>query len=145
MAMDSDRIAKYIEKVELFHGLTQEEMVKIFSKGTTMRCTKGETVFYKGTVGSQMFVVLGGRIGVYDGSKCLAELVVGDMFGEMALVCKEPRSATTIAMEDSRLFVLSESIFEKLLTKRVSIRILLNILSTMSRRIKEGNVKLSQR
>ena len=145
MAIDSDKIARYIEKIELFHGLTQDDMLKIFSKGTTMRCAKGETIFFKDTVGSQMFVVLGGTVGVYDGAKSLAQLSVGDMFGEMALVSKEPRSATTIAMEDSSLFVLSESIFERLLTKRVAIQILLNILRTQSRRIKEGNVKLSQR
>ncbi len=140
-AMDLEKVARYVEKVELFNGLTPEDVVKILSKGTTMQCVKGETLFFKGTVGNQMYVVLGGKIGILDGEKCLATLSTGDMFGEMALVNKEPRVATAKALEDSKLFVLSESTFEYLLTKRVAIRILLNIIATLSRRLKASNVK----
>lgn len=142
--MDANTVKQYIERVDLFRGLTPEEVTKIMSKGMTMRCVKGETVFYKGTVGSQMYVVLGGKLGVYDDENLLASLKTGDMFGEMALVNKEPRSATVKAMEDSRLFVLSESTFERLMSKRVAIRILLNIISTMSKRLKDANIRLAK-
>jgi len=140
--VDMSKVDQYIEKIDLFHGLTREEVVKIFSKGMTMRCAQGETVFYKGTVGSQMYVVLGGKIGVFDDDQCFAVLRPGDMFGEMALVNKTPRSATVKALEDSRLFVLSENIFERLMTKRVAIRILLNIVRTLSQRLRDTNAKL---
>lgn len=129
------------EKVELFHGLTVDDISKIFARGMTVRVQKGETVFYKGTVGSQMYIVLGGLVGVYDGSRCLATLSTGDMFGEMALINSEPRSATVIATEDSHLFVLSETTFQTLLTKRVAIRLLLNIVRTLSHRLRDANVK----
>lgn len=139
--MDYEKIDKLIERVDLFHGLSREELVKIFSKGMTMRVTKGETIFHKGTVGSQMYVVLGGKVGVFDGNKQLAELRTGDMFGEMALVNREPRSATVIAMEESKLFVLSEHTFQQLLTKRVAIQILMNIITTLSTRLKNSNAR----
>jgi len=142
MSVDIEMADKYIAKVDLFKGLSREDVVKILSKGMTMRCAKGEVVFFKETVGSQMYVVLGGRMGVYDGDTCIATLNVGDMFGEMALVNKEPRSATVRALEESRLFVLSETTFEHLLTKRVAIRILLNIIHTLSNRLRESNVRL---
>lgn len=141
--MDYEKIDKLIERVDLFHGLTREELVKIFSKGITMRVTKGETIFHKGTVGSQMYVVLGGSVGVFDGNQQLAALHTGDMFGEMALVNREPRSATVIAVEESKLFVLSENTFQQLLTKRVAIQILMNIVNTLSKRLKNTNAKLS--
>jgi len=115
--------------------------MKILSKGMTLRCAKGETLFYQGTVGSQMYVVLGGTVGVFDGPRCIARLHTGDMFGEMALVDKAPRSATVTALEESRLFVLSESTFEHLLTKRVAIRILLNIIHTLSKRLRDSNAQ----
>ena len=139
--MDYEKIDKLIERVDLFHGLSREELVKIFSKGMTMRVTQGETIFHKGTVGSQMYVVLGGKVGVFDGNKQLAELRTGDMFGEMALVNREPRSATVIAMEESKLFVLSEHTFQQLLTKRVAIQILMNIITTLSTRLKNSNAR----
>jgi CRP-like cAMP-binding protein len=137
--MDMAQIQRYIEKVELFHGVQPENVVKILAKGTTMVCQKGEVIFYKGTVGSQMYVVLGGTVGVFDGDKCLAKLGVGDMFGEMALVNKEPRSATVAAIENSHLFMLTETTFQHLLTKHVAIQLLMNIIATLSKRLKTSN------
>lgn len=141
--MDTAKVDKLIERVELFHGLTREEVVKIFSHGLTMNCAKGETVFFEGTVGSQMFVVLGGKVGVYRANKCLSELRTGDMFGEMALVCDEPRSATVVALENTKLFVLKEETFDKLMTKRVAIRMLFNIVRTLSHRLKDTNARVT--
>ncbi len=140
--MDLAKVNQYIERVELFHGLLPEEVVKIFSKGLTMQCAKGEALFYKGTVGNQLYVVLGGKIGIFEGQQCIATMLTGDMFGEMALVNKEPRSATAIALENSHLFVLTESTFEYLMTKRAAIRILLNIIHSLSKRLKATNLKL---
>jgi len=127
--------------VELFRGLTPDDVSKIFARGMTIRVLRGETVFYKGTIGSQMYVVLAGTVVVRDGDKELATLSRGDMFGEMALINNEPRSATVVAMEDSLLFVLSETTFQHLLTKRVAIQILLNIVRTLSHRLRDSNVK----
>jgi len=140
--MDYEKVDKLIERVDLFHGLTREELVKIFAKGMTMRVSKGETIFHKGTVGSQMYVVLGGSVGVFDGNKQLAALHTGDMFGEMALVNREPRSASVIALEEAKVFVLSENTFQQLMTKRVAIQILLNIVRTLSGRLKALNARL---
>jgi len=141
--MDNAQVDKLIQHVELFHGFNREEVIKIFSKGMTMRISKGETVFYKDTVGSQMYVVLGGTVGVFDNDKIIAKLRTGDMFGEMAIVNQEPRSATVIAVEDSKLFVLSEDTFKRLLTKHVAIRLLMNIIHTLSKRLKNTNQRLT--
>lgn len=132
------------ERVDLFRGLAPEDVAKIFARGMTLRAGKGDTIFYKGTTGSQMFVVLGGKVGVFDGSKCVAELGVGTMFGEMSLLLDEPRSATVMAIEDSMLFALSEEVFHKILTKRVAVQILLNICKTMGSRVKDVNLKMRE-
>lgn len=127
------------ERVELFRGLTPSDVRKIFAKGMTVRVAKGDTIFYKGTTGSQMYVLLAGEVGVFDGPKKLATLTTGHTFGEMSLLNQEPRSATIVALTDSNVFILSEDVFQKLLTKRVAIQILLNIARTMSQRISDSN------
>ena len=142
--MDEAAVRELIKRCELFHGLVPEDVMKIFAKGMTMRVAKGEAIFYKGTIGNQMYVVLAGKVGVHDQGKLLASLTLGDMFGEMALVNKEPRSADVLALEDTRLFVLNQETFEKLMTKRVSIQMLFNIIRTLSHRLKESNLRLKQ-
>jgi len=141
--MDAATVDKYIERVSLFHGLSREEVAKIFAKGMTMHVNADQDIFVQGTVGNQMYVVLGGKLGVYNGKKCIAELRTGDMFGEMALVNKEPRSATVTAINDSRLFVLSETTFERLMSKRVAIRVLFNIIKTLSHRLSDANKRIA--
>lgn len=145
MEATDSRFKMLAERIDLFKGLTASDVQKIFAKGMTIRVDKGETVFHKGTTGSQMYIILGGKIGVFDGPTQLAMLGVGDTFGEMSLLKGEPRSATIIALQTSSLFVLSEQIFQKLLTKRVAVQILLNIARSISDRLSDSNTQLRER
>lgn len=139
-----ERYRVYAQRVELFRGINPEDVQKILSKGMTMHVAKGDTIFHKGTTGQQMFVILGGIVALYDGKKHLATVRTGEMFGEMALINSEPRSATAVAAEDCSLFVLDETTFQKLMTKSVAIRMLLNIIATQSHRLKAVNERLTK-
>jgi CRP-like cAMP-binding protein len=129
-------------RVPLFKGIEPTDVAKIFTKGMTMQVEKGNTIFYEGTTGNTMFIVLGGKVALLDGKKHIASLRMGDMFGEMAIITEEPRSATAVAEENTQLFILSEQTFHKLLTKRVAVQLLLNIVGTLSHRLRDSNKKL---
>jgi hypothetical protein len=47
-----------------------------------------------------------------------------------------------VAAETSQLFILSETFFQKLMTKRIAIRMLLNIIGAMSKRLRSMNKRL---
>lgn len=138
------RFVKMVEVVDIFHGLRPTDVAKIFARGLTMNVQKGDVVFHKGTVGNQMFVVLGGLFGVFDGKNQIASLRTGDTFGEMSLLLEAPRSATVMALESSKVFVLDERVFQKLLTKRVAVQMLLNISRMLGARLQNANKKLRE-
>jgi len=140
---DATKYSGLAKRIPLFNGVSPEDTHKIFSKGMTVVMEKDNVIFYEGTEGNQMFVVLAGTVDLFSGKKKIARLTSGDMFGEMALINNEPRSATAVAVERSQLFVLSETAFQKLMTKRISIRMLLNIVGVMSDRIREANKRLA--
>lgn len=140
---DAAKYANLAQRIPLFKGISSEDVHKIFAKGMTVVMEKDNVIFYEGTTGNQMFVILAGTVDLYTGKKKIATLRSGDMFGEMALINNEPRSATAVAAERSQLFVLSETTFQKLMTKRVAIRMLLNIVGVMSNRIREANKRLA--
>ena len=91
-----------------------------------------------------MYVVLGGTIGIFDGPVHMATLDAGSTFGEMSLLTGMPRSASAVAMERSNIFALDESVFQKLLTKRVAVQMLLNLSRMMGRRIQDANRKIRE-
>lgn len=130
---------KMAKNLDIFQGLDAADIEKIFSRCTTLVVEKGDMVFHKGTVGNQMFAVLGGSIGIYDGKKLLATLREGDTFGEMSLLMHETRSATALALERTLLFALDERLFTKLLTKRVAVQMLLNISRLLGERLTAAN------
>ena len=132
------------QRVDLFQGIQPTDIEKIFKRGMTHRVSKGEALFYKGTAGNHMYVILGGMMGVFDGESQIATLGLGATFGEMSLLLGDARSATVKALEDSVVFKLDEHIFHKLLTKKVAVQMLLNISRSMARRIQDTNLKLRE-
>ena len=132
------------QRIALFKKIDMDDVARIFVKGMTMIVQKENVIFYQNTTGNTMYVILSGKVDLYDGKKHLTSLGEGDMFGEMALISTEPRSATAMAAEDTHLFVLTEETFHKLMTKRVAVQMLLNIVGILSARLRDTNKKLTR-
>jgi CRP-like cAMP-binding protein len=64
---------------------------------------KGEIIFDKGDPGDVMYVVKSGRVSLVKGDTVLEVVEANGVFGEMALVDSEPRSARAVAASDCEL------------------------------------------
>jgi len=137
-----DKYVRLVETMDLFNGIHPEVLMRIMAMGLTEAVTKGTTIFQKGDPGKKMYVILEGKVNVIDDGKVIAVLGKGEMFGEMALLSPEKRSATVVAEESSSFFVLTQSAFHQLFTKPVAIRLLLNIVGTLSERLRKTNEEL---
>ncbi len=78
----------------------------------------GEEVFREGDLGFEIYIVKSGLVEISrqiegEGRATLAFLGEGNLFGEMALVDRSPRSARAVALEDTVCFVLPESVFRE--------------------------------
>ena len=78
----------------------------------------GETVFEKGELGDSLYMIVNGKVRVHDEGRTLNYLETGDVFGEMALLDPQPRSASVVAERDTRLLYLDQRYFTQLLIKR---------------------------
>jgi len=107
----------------------------------------GENIILQGKTGDSMYVVQSGRVEVVQhaesgGEQHLAFLEAGDFFGEMAVFEKEVRSATVRAAGDARVLKVDK----KTLLRRIREDPLLavNLLKTMSHRIRELNAEIAR-
>lgn len=141
MLLTPDKCTQLAKRMKLFHGLTAKDVCDILNRGLAMRWGAGETVVHKGANSNQMYVIVEGRVGVYDGEKQLAKLEAGEMFGEMALFSNRPRSATVVALESCILLALSQETLKSILEKRVAVELLLNIVRTLSERLRDANAR----
>jgi len=139
--MDSmrDTYAVLARRMDLFRGLRPEDVARIFACGATVEFEEGATIFAKGAAGDSMYVVLGGDIVIEDEGRELAVLGRGDMFGEMALLSEATRSADAKAQTFASCLELSKDIIHGLDTPQVSNQLLLNVIATLSQRLRAAN------
>lgn len=71
----------------------------------------GTIIFRQGDAANEMFVIKSGRVRIQLGNRTLSELNADTVFGEMALIDNEPRSATAVAVTDVELVPVSERQF----------------------------------
>jgi CRP/FNR family cyclic AMP-dependent transcriptional regulator len=109
---------------------------------------KDKVIFREGHDGTDAFVLESGKVGVFkniDGKAVrLAILEKGAMFGEMAAITGERRSATTIALEHSVVVRISKSTIQQKMGScdpfiKALIAILINNLSRVNERYATTN------
>ena len=71
----------------------------------------GSVIFREDDEAHELFVIKSGQVRIQMGNRTLNELAADSIFGEMALIDGEPRSATAIAMTDVELVPVSEKQF----------------------------------
>lgn len=104
---------------------------------------KGETVFNEGDKGSFMCVIHQGSISVVKTDRNDEAVVMGvegpgRVFGEMAVLDGEPRSATCLARSDCRMLVLEKTALDAMIEEkpRLGAKVLRAIAISLSRRMR---------
>ncbi len=112
-----------------------QQLVKKYSKVFKA----GSQIFSEGDFGREMYIILKGEIEIFrilDGKKSqLAVLKQGDIFGELAIIDKFPRSANAVALTDSVVLAVNSSAFESvILESKDFTKKIIKLLSTRIRR-----------
>jgi CRP/FNR family cyclic AMP-dependent transcriptional regulator len=98
------------------------------------------TIFREGEDGAEMYVITQGRVEIRkstgpSSAKTLTTLQAGDIFGEMAIIDRKPRSATAVAVEPTKVLVLNDTLFDRMLVSNPDFaRRMIGILSDRIRR-----------
>ena len=94
----------------------------------------GTPVFEAGASGTQMFGIVDGQVEVRLPGGAVRRLGPGDTFGEMAIVDSSPRSATVVAVTDTKLAVIDRRMFLFLVQETPMFA--LQVMSGMAERIR---------
>ena len=95
---------------------------------------KGEPVFKRGEPADCMYVVAEGEVDLVIGNEHLETLRPSDIFGELALITSEPRSATARARTDCRVVEIPEGRFMYLVQETPNFA--LEVMRVLTRRLR---------
>lgn len=110
--IDAVKYLLFLKKVPLFSQMSLEQLEVVGRIVTEVAVFRSEVVFREGEMGDRMYVIVEGRVKVVKNYHAPNEIVLAtlsetDYFGEMAILDREPRSATIVVDEDSRLLSIS--------------------------------------
>ncbi len=135
-----------LQAVPLFRFLNYQELVKIASLTVLRHFVADEVIFNEGDEGEELFVVLSGRVRVQKGDQILVAFGQGEHFGEMALIDREPRSATVTAVDDTRLLAMKRPDFFHIIKheREMAVKLLWQFLGVLTERLRSTSSELGE-
>ena len=106
----------------------------------TTRLPAGHRFFAAGESGEEMYVVLSGDVEISLRGKVLETVHAGGIFGEMALIDRQTRSADVVAKTDVKVAVIDRKRFLFLLTRNPYFAI--EVMTVMTERLRAFDDKL---
>jgi CRP/FNR family transcriptional regulator, cyclic AMP receptor protein len=131
----------------MFADLGADELQRLASLCHTQQLAVGEVLFQKGDAGDGLFGVRRGQIrietGASDGSRLTLNFMgPGELFGEVAVLDGQSRTADAMAGEPSELFVLRRADFLAFLEREP--RVAIKIIQLLCQRIRWQSERMEE-
>ena len=131
----------------VFSTLSEEELAQVAQVAMSRRFEAGTVVFKEGDEGTTCYIVRTGRARAIrehpDGrSITLAHFDPGDIFGEMAMLDGERRSATVEATEDTEAIAILSTDMHRLLREHPDISV--KLIAALGQRLRDTNERLAR-
>ena len=139
-------IDENLQKTPLFSTLDEEAALALQKSMVPQSIKRGNTLFQEGDSGDRLYVVTEGKIKLSHASgdgreSVLMVLGPGDMFGELSLFDPGPRTATAVAVTDSKVLGLGNTDLNPWLAGRPEVA--QKLLQALAHRLRRTNETMS--
>jgi len=139
----------WLRKAEIFSTLSDIELEYIENISVFKNFSEGEEILTEGETKKVLYIIASGKVQIvktdkWEGSTLIAELVEGDIIGELEFFAGTPFTATTVAVSDTTVLSIGDEgeSFDKMLGTHpeVTAAILYQFLRFFSKRLRKANV-----
>ena len=118
MALSLDEAGQFLRKCTFFSATSDGTLTELASQARQINLGAGQTLFNKGDLGTAMYFVMEGCVRIHNGDVVITHLDAGQVFGEVAALSNELRTASVTAEMDTTLLMLEqESIYTTLASR----------------------------
>jgi CRP/FNR family cyclic AMP-dependent transcriptional regulator len=149
-----------LRRVEVLSGLTDEQLAEVAAMCHTETYNDQEIIVHQGDPSDDIYVIDTGSVEIVlrgaqvtaetlavSGPQAIVSLGRGQVFGEMALIDKGPRSATVRCTADgSQLYVIGRDDFTRLCEQDTAIgyKVMRNLAADLSFKLRHRNLSWTQ-
>ena len=126
----------FLKSIDLFSQIPGEDLSQIAQITDEVHYEEGEAIFAEGDPGDTLFFVIDGKVRIHTAGDELAVLGERQVFGEMALLDSEPRSASASAISDITLLKIQRDDFNEILAEKSEIA--QGIIKVLTRRVRSN-------
>jgi CRP-like cAMP-binding protein len=110
-----------LKSVDIFAHTAEEILVDLAGLLKEIHAPAATTIFQQGERGDSMYIVVEGEVEALDGDRAFTRMGERQVFGEMALLDGEPRTATIRTTQQTQLLRLDQEPFYELMDDRIEI------------------------
>jgi len=141
----SGTLVELLKGTPLFSSTPEETLHWLARQAVTRSYESNQTIVYQNEPGYAFYIILSGRVKVVlrgeEGKEViLTTLGRGEFFGEMAVVDGLPRSAFVIAIEPTKLLIVTRDVFLTLIQRTPELA--LSFIRELSRRLRLADAKI---
>ncbi|MEA3504156.1 MAG: aspartate ammonia-lyase [Bacteroidota bacterium] len=143
--MGNQEIKDFISQIELFKGLSREELETLANSFINKDYKKGSYIFKENQPRENIYVINSGEVELFKTNsfgveKRLTLFCRLDFLGEASIMDNSPHSTSARAKHDSSLLILCKSFFEE--NGSIAMKIFSNIARVISRRMRHANSQM---
>ncbi|HEX9436054.1 MAG TPA: Crp/Fnr family transcriptional regulator [Candidatus Limnocylindria bacterium] len=141
--MTDPAMIQRLRRLPLFQRLSDDELNDLAERIRLRPFRRSEVIFRKDDPGTHLYLVLDGAVkitlpGEFGQEALVAIIRPGEFFGELALFDRSPRSASAVALEDTRAALLASDEFLAFLERHPgAVRLVLETLARTIRRLSD--------
>jgi aspartate ammonia-lyase len=146
--MDNKAVSIFIEKIELFKMLTEDELLTVAGYMEERHYKAGEYIFREFGQRSKLFMIYEGEVELYkstpfEGKKRLTIFNKYDFLNEGALMDDSPQSTSARALVDSKFIILTRENLNRLSENRPELagKVLMKAARVIARRLRQENTR----
>jgi CRP/FNR family cyclic AMP-dependent transcriptional regulator len=115
---DEDDIPAPLLDVPFLEAFSKENLDQVLHASAFIECEPGDVIIAEGDEASRIFILLAGEVAVVKAGKQLVRMShAGDIFGELAALEDEVRSASVVATKDSFCLAVDQKFLQHFLPK----------------------------
>ena len=120
--MNNTVLINHLKNIDIFKNVNEDILTSLLPELTTISLTKETILFHQNDPSDALYIVLQGKlvattIQKYGKQTILAEIIAGDIVGEINLFAGGKRTANVSAVTDVELIKLSKTAFENIVAQ----------------------------
>lgn len=125
----------FLKAIPIFAEIPEADLAELANRIGEERVSAGATIVTEGDLGTSMYMLASGTVRIHRGDTELSRMGEGEVFGELAALDTQPRTASVTAVDEALIFSIDqETLYEIMAEHPVMLR---GIIRVLCKRLRE--------